>query len=440
MKTRTIILALTTMAWLANTHAGDLNVVGNLNVASNLAANTMAVNTVSLGGIARTNWPAGGGATVSATDLSTAVLDFSQSGRFFRYTLTSDATWIFTNHTAGKQVWLQIAQDNTGSRINTWPTDLLWPGGTAATVTPTSNTFSVFQILDNGSNWLAQTAGLNYSVPGATGSYALQFDGSQNYVAVGADTWMYPQTAFTFEAWIKPLQDGYAYLGNISGTAGFFIFSDGSSVGGAVNYSGGSLQIYASHGSLVDSYWHHVALEWDGTTYSFWLDGTQIATVTDSDPMGIGSRDLAFGYQPDQGYNQLAVDEVRFSNIARYSGTFTPSCALGTDTNTVAYWRFDEGSGTTTVDASGNGHNATLYGSPVPTWVSGGACGGGGSMNMVSRGGGSMSIGRRTTGSLFGGGSLTNSSTVTLTNSPVNGSSITITDTLGRVWGLLSHP
>ena len=60
-------------------------------------------------------------------------------------------------------------------------------------------------------------------------------------------------------------------------------------------------------------------------------------------------------------------------------------------------------------------------------------------MNMVSRGGGSMLMGRGTSGSWLSGGSLTNSP-VTVTNSPVNGSSITITDTLGRVWGLLSHP
>ncbi len=51
MKTRTIVVALAaTLTWLANTHAGDLNVVGNLNVASNLVANGMAVNMVSLGG------------------------------------------------------------------------------------------------------------------------------------------------------------------------------------------------------------------------------------------------------------------------------------------------------------------------------------------------------------------------------------------------------
>src|SRR6266480_2801452 len=35
----------------------------------------------------------------------------------------------------------------------------------------------------------------------------------------------------------------------------------------------------------------------------------------------------------------------------------------------AAWWRFDEGSGSTTVDASGNGHTGTLLGSP--TWSSG---------------------------------------------------------------------
>jgi hypothetical protein len=37
----------------------------------------------------------------------------------------------------------------------------------------------------------------------------------------------------------------------------------------------------------------------------------------------------------------------------------------------LAYWKFDEGSGTTTADSSGNGNTGTLTGSPVPAWTAG---------------------------------------------------------------------
>lgn len=36
--------------------------------------------------------------------------------------------------------------------------------------------------------------------------------------------------------------------------------------------------------------------------------------------------------------------------------------------NILAYWKFDDGSGTTAADATGNGHTGTLSGSPAPTW------------------------------------------------------------------------
>ncbi len=48
------------------------------------------------------------------------------------------------------------------------------------------------------------------------------------------------------------------------------------------------------------------------------------------------------------------VDEVRISNIARYSAAFTPpSAPFTTDANTVGLYHFDEGSGTTVLDSSG---------------------------------------------------------------------------------------
>src|SRR6516162_9748459 len=38
-------------------------------------------------------------------------------------------------------------------------------------------------------------------------------------------------------------------------------------------------------------------------------------------------------------------------------------------TNPIAYWNFDEGSGTTALDSSGNNHSATIVGATyVPGW------------------------------------------------------------------------
>ncbi|MGH2610391.1 MAG: hypothetical protein ACRDHF_15025, partial [Tepidiformaceae bacterium] len=70
------------------------------------------------------------------------------------------------------------------------------------------------------------------------------------------------------------------------------------------------------------------------------------------------------------------LDEVRISNVARYSTAFTPAGAFVPDANTMALWHFDEGTGQTTADASGNG-NTLLRGTNLnsessdPTWVAG---------------------------------------------------------------------
>jgi hypothetical protein len=48
-----------------------------------------------------------------------------------------------------------------------------------------------------------------------------------------------------------------------------------------------------------------------------------------------------------------------------------PQVLGATTTGLVGYWNFDEGSGTTAADSSGNGNIGTLSGSTLPTWVSG---------------------------------------------------------------------
>lgn len=166
-----------------------------------------------------------------------------------------------------------------------------------------------------------------------------------------------------------------------------------------------------------------MALVWDGAEQRLYVDGTEGASASIGGTLRFANSWIAS--QGGAGPFAGTIDEVRVSSAAQYTGTFTPSCNLGADTNTVAYWKCDEGTGTTAHDSSGNGNDGTLQGSPVPAWVSGVTC---------SSGSG-MAVGR------FGGSSMSSHSTTsaqtTLTNSPVNGSSMTITDTLGRIWGLM---
>ena len=269
----------------------------------------------------------------------------------------------------------------------------------------------------------------------------MQFDGSQNYATVPNDASFFPETG-TVEFWMKgPAgQSSPALLyGWGNPDYGWAFCSDGSQITLYFATAGG-IQGLTTTQTPFDGTWHHVAAVWSAGTVSIFVDGTLNATTGYTGTPLVSSTALFFA----TAYNQSlhfsgSLDEVRISDTARYTDSFKPDCSLGTDENTVGYWKFDEGTGTTLVDASGHGHDGSLQGAPAPTWVNGVTCGGG-SMNMVSGGGGAMLMGRGTSGALQITSNQLLRAAVTVTNSPVNGSSITITDTLGRVWGLLSHP
>jgi hypothetical protein len=84
--------------------------------------------------------------------------------------------------------------------------------------------------------------------------------------------------------------------------------------------------------------------------------------------MGIFSTYPAFGG---------AVDDVRVSNIARYTASFAmPAAPHAVDANTVDLWRFDEGAGQLTADSAGAPNTATLGAANTadaadPAWVTG---------------------------------------------------------------------
>ena len=376
MENRRIVFALLlTLMWTGGTRAGDLNVVGNLFVASNLTANLLTANQVTLSGETRTNWP--GNDTGSAVELSAAVLDLAQPGQLFRYTLKSDTVWVFTNHVAGRQIWLQVMQDSTGGWKNIWPTKLLWPVGSAHNGSISQNCFSVFKIMDNGTAWLGQAEGLSYQLPCSTNcQWALQFDGHQNFVSLGSLFGSAP-AAITIEMWVKgnapTTTSGYLFsMSDVPGFSGALaVDSVGRLLGGVATDAGSHLQTVA--GNLMDGNWHHVALVWDGAKQRLYVDGDKKATTNLGGTLKINNAYIGAraGANPFTG----TIDEVRLSKVARYVAAFTPDCVLAADANTVGLWHFGEGDGTMVADSSGNGHTGTLQGALVPTWVDGMTCG-----------------------------------------------------------------
>lgn len=352
-----IVALLATRAW-----AGSLTVVGNQTVSNNLTAQS-----ITLGDVTRTNWPTGPSGGV--IDLTGTVVDFTQTGLLYRITLTDNASWVFTNHVAGRMVYLQITENGTGGWTNGWPAEILWPGGQVLSGSTSSNSVSVFRFLDNGTNWLAQTEGLNYSLP-PTNNFALQFDGSQNYVNVPGSSALDPQGAFTIEFWTK---GGSVQSTAMSNYGDWYIWRDTGGhfhfVLGFQNYGRPTID---STVSVTDGNWHHLAVSYDNNIVRIFVGGTLDVSLTiGADNLTQTSSAFTIGSANDESdFMNGALDEIRISQVARYTGNFSPATSFVVDSDTVTYWKFNEGSGTTARDATGN-HNGILQGSPPPVWVNG---------------------------------------------------------------------
>ncbi|MGO9525984.1 MAG: LamG-like jellyroll fold domain-containing protein [Verrucomicrobiia bacterium] len=96
-----------------------------------------------------------------------------------------------------------------------------------------------------------------------------------------------------------------------------------------------------------------------------YTNGTVLATIDTNSYTDTG---LAIG-------NTYCYQVTATNNSGGVSGTASNACgttlpATG-DTNLLAYWTFDEGTGTTANDSSGNGNTGTVVTGAPPTWISG---------------------------------------------------------------------
>ena len=112
---------------------------------------------------------------------------------------------------------------------------------------------------------------------------------------------------------------------------------------------------------------------WGGSKQRLFVDGAKSAPTSVSGNLKISNAYI--GAQAGSGPFNGIIDEVRLSNVARYTDTFSPDCVWSTDANTVALWHLNEGRGKMATDSSGNGRNGTLQGAPVPMWADGVTCG-----------------------------------------------------------------
>ncbi len=144
-----------------------------------------------------------------------------------------------------------------------------------------------------------------------------------------------------------------------------------SNIGGDVTFLAGGLKLESGAASVsvrgADQYlydWHHIAFVNNGSALTIFIDGVlkktkeyegPVATLSNSD-LWIGTLSTVVGSDHVEvtDYFEGVIDQIRFSNSARYSADFE-LVVMTVDADTVALWDFNGN----TDDSSSNALNLT---------------------------------------------------------------------------------
>jgi fibronectin type 3 domain-containing protein len=192
---------------------------------------------------------------------------------------------------------------------------------------------------------------------GKSGS-AVSLDGVDDYVSVIANGMPAANAAQSISWWMN-----YAAVpGGNQCVIG--LTNDAASSAVQCGFRGGQVSVWNFGGTvLVQALapsvgtWHHVAYTFNGVTHRLYIDGIEVNTSIVAAQTAVPDN-LEFGrWSGGSEYFAGLLDEVQV-----YGGTLTPAqvAGLAIDPALEAYFKFDEGTGTTTADNSGNGHTGTL--------------------------------------------------------------------------------
>jgi len=196
-------------------------------------------------------------------------------------------------------------------------------------------------------------------------------------VAVADSAGMNPSTAFTLEAWIFPTS--FHMLGNVDDSYQTIIlkwaqrddqrsylldiYQDQLEL--AISTTGRPQDtpgVY-SNTRLTLNRWTHVAGVYDGIEFRVYIDGVK-DTATAPQPVGAfhGQASVSIaGFGGTYERFHGGIDEVRISDIARYSGDFAiPKAEFSPDSHTMLLMHMNEGSGTATENFGLVGGDGTL--------------------------------------------------------------------------------
>ena len=171
---------------------------------------------------------------------------------------------------------------------------------------------------------------------------------------------------FTIEAWVKVEQSsqGFTIFHNGSGdqSTGIWLAVWANHIRFDINgvTDGNVTMTTDNHASITDNKWHHIAAVRNGTSKKVYIDGKLIYSVTVGDQsVGSEGSNVFIGTARNDGYTFVGkIDDVRFWNDERTETEIRANMfsEVTADSSLVAYYKFNEGTGSTVEDDCHSSH------------------------------------------------------------------------------------
>lgn len=193
---------------------------------------------------------------------------------------------------------------------------------------------------------------------------ALAFDGTNDRVVVQPDA-AFDFATGTVEAWVYPKvftgQNEMIAGNRDNGKTRYSIHMNATAVG---LWNGSSYRWVNLITAFQVNTWYHIAAVIGTNSTRFYVNGLYVGTTRN----GMGTETglpIFIGHPADSLPEKFNgnIDEVKFWNTLRADADIINDMrdTSGTASSLVAYYKFSEGSGTQTADATGHGRNGVLY-------------------------------------------------------------------------------
>ena len=322
-------------------------------------------------------WPVGTDPTFSTKDAFNIGTDTAQSGGQIYYPGSSPVTakGVVWNTTGNPTLTNNLGSTNDGSGS----------GSFTSTLTGLSDTtvYYVRAYFTNGDGtkygdektfYTQMPAPATMAPPGN----ALDFDGTDDYVSLPNEHDFDFTDSLTVAAWIKV--DAFTTDWQAIVTKGDGAWRLQRSGGtnhidfGTSGLSNGDLE---GTTDVADGNWHYIAGVYDGSTKYLYVDGNLDASASVTGTIAITDDTVEIGANSNTGNKNFdgQIDEVRIWNVARTQNQiqgYMNNVLTGNESGLVAYYKFDDTSGTYLYDYSDNGRLGKLHNMHNNDWVASG--------------------------------------------------------------------